>query len=226
MDAGKLLAPLALACAQLSATWAIASSPTDSVADPEAARLVAEFADCVTAQKSRKPAVDAFLRTVPNQRAFDVAALKAADLACLNTAAARTHSKIEMRLQPVSFRDALFPSLYRRTFGHRGPSAGLQALPPLRLSEEFDGDVAALPADFVAGRLFGDCVARENAADAHALLTAKPATPAETAAIDRLKPAFAACIKQAQTISLTPGAIRATVGEAMYKLSSAAGAAR
>lgn len=218
----KGLAILALTCAQLCNTLALAKSPADAVADPEATRLVAEFADCVTAQKSRAPAVHAFLRAVPNQPAFDAAAMKAADLACLNSAAARTHGKIEMRLQPASFRDALFPSLYRRAFGKTGPVAGLKEQPPLRLSTEFDGNVAELPSEYVAGRLFGDCVAREDTADAHALLTAKPATTDEAAAIDRLKPAFAACIKQAQTVSLTPEAIRATVGEAMYKLRSAA----
>ncbi|WP_236704411.1 hypothetical protein, partial [Sphingomonas sp. WG] len=148
--------------------------------------------------------------------------MKAADLACLNRAAMRTHSSFEMRLRPDSFRDALFPSLYRREFGKAGPVAGLKALPPLRLSGEFDGEVAELPSAFVAGRLFGDCVARNGSAEAHALLLSRPASAEENAAIERLKPAFAACIKERQTVSLTPIAIRATVGEAMVKLSRAA----
>lgn len=226
MQPRAVLAHLALIFGLMPATMVQAQPASEAPSTAEKLRLVAEFTDCVTAQKSRQPAIQAFLRTIPDRPGFGEAGLKAADLSCLNRAAARTHSKIEMRLQPDSFRDALFPSLYRREFGKAGPIATLKALPPLRLSDEFDGDAAELPGDFIAGRLFGDCVAREDTADAHALLLARPASAEETLAIDKLKPAFTACIKQGQTIGLTRTAIRATVGEGMLKLSRAAAATR
>lgn len=213
---------LALIFGLLPATAVMARPAAEAPSTKEKLQLVAEFTDCVTAQKSRQPAIQAFLRTIPDRPGFYEASMKAADLTCLNRAAARMHSKIEMRLQPDSFRDALFPSLYRREFGKTGPVARLKALPPLHLSSEFDGDAAELPGEFIAGRLFGDCVAREDTADAHALLLAQPASAEESAAIDKLQPAFTACIKQGQTVSLTRSAVRATVGEAMLKLSRAA----
>jgi hypothetical protein len=226
MQARTALMHLALIFGSLPATAAMARPASEEPSSTEKLRLLAEFTDCVTAQKSRQPAIQAFLRTIPDRPGFGEAGLKAADLSCLNRAAARMHSKIEMRLQPGSFRDALFPSLYRREFGKTGPVAALKTMPPLRLSSEFDGDAAELPGDFIAGRLFGDCVAREDTTDAHALLLAQPASTEETAAIERLKPAFTACIKQGQTVSLTRTAVRATVGEAMVKLSRAAPARR
>ncbi len=224
MQARKALTHLALIFGLLPATTAVARPASEEPSTTEKLRLLAEFTDCVTAQKSRQPAIQAFLRTIPDRPGFGEAGLKAADLTCLNRAAARMHSKIEMRLQPNSFRAALYPSLYRREFGKTGPVAGLKALPPLLLSDEFDGDAAELPGDFIASRLFGDCVAREDSADAHALLLAQPGSAEESAAIDALKPAFTACIKQGQTISLTRAAARATVGEGMLKLSRAAAA--
>lgn len=226
MQARTALMHLALIFGLLPATTALARPASEDPGATEKLRLLAEFTDCVTAQKSRQPAIRTFLRTLPDRPGFGEAGLKAADLTCLNRAATRMHATFEMRLQPDSFRDALFPSIYRREFGKAGPVADFKALPPLRLSGEFDGDAAQLPASFVAGRLFGDCVAREDSADAHALLLAQPASAEENAAIDRLKPAFTACIKQGQTISLTRTAIRATLGEAMFKLAHAATTAR
>lgn len=214
---------LALIFGWVPANAAMARPASEEPSATEKLRLLAEFTDCVTAQKSRQPAIQAFLRTIPDRPGFYEASMKAADLTCLNHAATRIQGKFEMRLQPGTFRDALFPSLYRREFGKTGPVTGLKALPPLRLSSEFDGDAAELPEDFIAGRLFGDCVAREDTADAHALLLAQPASAEESAAVDKLKPAFTACIKQGQTVSLTRSAVRATVGEAMLKLSRAAG---
>lgn len=222
MRSVKGLVVVTLVFASLSGNAAQGRPAAEDPSAAERSRLLAEFTDCVTAQKSRQSAIQAFLRTIPRQPSFDAAAMKAADLTCLNRAAARTHSRIEMRLQPETFRDALYPSLYRREFGKSGPVAGLKALPPLRLSDEFDGDTASLPADFIAARLFGDCVARDNPGDAHALLVAQPAGAEESAAMEKLKPAFTACIKQGQTLSLTRSAIRASVGEAMVKLSRAA----
>jgi len=184
--------------------------------------LVAEFADCVTAQNARRPAVDAFLRKIPDSDGFFDASMKAADLHCLDAAGVRSHSGIQMKLQPDTFRGALYPSLYRRDFGRKGPPAGLSALSPLRLSEEFDGPVESLPPEYAAGRLFGDCVVRQDPQESNVLLLAKPFASQEDAAIEQLKPAFASCIKQDQTLHLTRSNVRASVGEAMYKLSRAA----
>jgi len=183
---------------------------------------LAEFADCVVAQKVRDAAVDRFLRTVPGSEGFYPASMKAADLHCLDTAARRAGSVLEMRMQPATFRDALYPALYRRDFAHKGPVAGIATAAPATLATEFDGDAAALPADYRPQRALGDCVARTSPAGAHALLTARPYARGEDEAVTVLRPALAACLAEGQTFRLDRATLRAVVGEAAYKLARAA----
>jgi hypothetical protein len=189
----------------------------------EAELELAGYADCVVSHRSYAKPVDAFLRTVPDSAGFYPASLKAADMTCLNTAAVRRQaSKLEMRLQPATFRDALYPALYRRDFGRQGPPAGIAALPPLGLSAEFAGDPAALPAAYRPGRALGDCVARGAPADVHAMLMARPWSPEEAAAVGRLRPALANCLSEGQTVQFGRATLRAYLGEALYKLARAA----
>lgn len=182
---------------------------------------LAAYADCVVAQRSYLPKVNQFLRSVPNSEGFFPAAMKAADMHCLDIAARIMGGKLEMRLQPATYRDALYPALYRREFGRAGPVAGLAALPPLSLSGEFDGSLTDLPADYRPTRALGDCVARAAPQAAHSLLIAKPYTGREDEAVEALKPALASCLSEGQTVRLNRPVIRASVGEAMYKLSRA-----
>ncbi len=210
--------------------WLIASAsigPTQSAyaettKPSQTEPYLAEFADCVVAQKGRRAAVTAFVRTVPNSSGFFAASMKAADLTCLNAAARRTGGKLEMRMQPEAFRYALYPALYRRDFGHDAPVAeAVTDAPPVDLAIEFDGDITGLPATYRPSRAFGDCVVRENPAGAHALLMAKPFSRADTVAIEGLRPSFGACLSEGQTVRITRPAMRAFVGEAAYKLALA-----
>lgn len=200
----------------------IPSAEAETTKPSQTEPYLAEFADCVVAQKGRRTAVTAFVRTVPNSSGFFAASMKAADLTCLNAAARRTGGKLEMRMQPEAFRYALYPALYRRDFGHEAPvAATVTDAPPIDLASEFDGDIAQLPSTYRPSRAFGDCVVRENPAGAHALLMAKPFSRADTAAVEELKPSFAACLSEGQTVRLTRPAMRAFVGEAAYKLALA-----
>lgn len=62
-----------------------------------------------------------------------------------------------------------------------------------------------------------DCVAIHDLAAADALLrTTTPASAQESVAARALAPALAACLVQGQTVSLTPGSIRAFVAFAMW----------
>lgn len=189
----------------------------------EAEQLLAEYADCIVAKQSYVERVDTFLRAIPNTDAYGKAAHKAADLTCLNRAARRTHRVITMKMPPSSFRDALYPAMYRRDFARSPRTASIAALPPLTLSAEFDGDVAALPDSYVPRRTLGDCVARANPAQAHAFLLTRPWTATEEAPIEALKPAIAGCLPKNTTLRMNKAALRAFVGEALFKLSVAAG---
>jgi hypothetical protein len=191
----------------------------------EAEKDLAEYADCVAGRKGYRKAVAAFLRVVPDSEASYPASMKAADLTCLNDAAVRRRAaKLEMRLQPATFRGAMYPALYRRDFGKGGPPAGLATVPPLDIAAEFSGEVGTLPSEYGAGRALGDCTARKAPQDAHALLMAKPWTAGEDAAIERLKPIMAGCISSEQTVRFDRQSFRSYLGEATYKLALAAGA--
>jgi len=185
----------------------------------EAQIELAGYADCVVSKKAFKKPVDTFLRTIPDNADFFPASMKAADMTCLNAAAVRRRAaKLEMKLQPATFREALYPALYRREFGKPGVPSGIESLEPLTLASEFDGDVSALPPTYRPGRALGDCVARKAPQPSHALLMTKPFSSEETAAVDSLKPSLALCLSDGQAVRFTRPSLRAYLGEAMYKL--------
>ena len=191
----------------------------------EAEKDLAEYADCVVGRKAFRKPVAEFLQVVPDSASFYKSSMKAADLTCLNDAAVRRRTaKLEMRLQPATFRGALYPALYRRDYGKVGPPAGLISAAPYDLSNEFKGDVSTLPQDYRPGRAIGDCIARTAPQDAHLMLTSRPWSAGEGAAIERLKLVLARCLSTAQTARFSREALRAYVGEATYKLAVAASA--
>ena len=92
----------------------------------------------------------------------------------------------------------------------------------VRLAAEFKGGSAsARPSTSLGGRI-GDCVARKAPQDVHALLIAEPYSGADTAAVEKLKPALGYCLSTGQTVKFSRGSLRAFTGEAMYKLAVAA----
>lgn len=195
--------------------------PTD-----QAEAELAGYADCVVAKKAFRGPVTAFLRVIPDSAGFYPASMKAADMTCLNDAAVRRRAgKLEMRLQPGRFREALYPALYRRDFGKRGVPAGVTATAPLDFAAEFDGETAALPTGYRVQRAIGDCVARAAPAGAHALLLSEPHSAAETAAVGQLTPSLGGCLPAGQTAQVSRARLRAAVGEALYKLARQAGGA-
>ncbi|MBB5698925.1 hypothetical protein [Sphingomonas yantingensis] len=205
------------------ATGSAAQEETASQAMAE--RYQAEFADCVVRRKNYAAPVATFLRAIPDTPGWGEAGLKAADLSCLNAAAKRTESKITMKMQPSSFRDAIYPALYRQQFARAPQTARIGALPPLDIASEFDGDIASLPAEYRPRRALGDCVARTNPTEAHKMLLAGPGSKSETAAVESLKPSIAGCLPAGTSIRMNRPALRAHLGEAMYKLSRAASSA-
>lgn len=180
------------------------------------------YADCVVRKAANRANVAAFLRVAPDSEGFFPAAMKAADMRCLDDAAMkRRTSKLEMRLQPATFRQALFPALYRAQFGKAAPPA-LSSLPALTYTSEFENGGAGLPEAYRGSRALGDCVARATPQGAHALLTSRPYSKQEDAAVETIKPALAQCLSQGQTVRFSRSSLRAYVGEATYRLAVAA----
>ncbi|MFN4095202.1 MAG: hypothetical protein ACK4GG_00340 [Sphingomonas sp.] len=187
-----------------------------------AAIELANYADCVVADRSGAEAVERFLREYPQDRTESASGKTATNPDCMNESARRYPSTVMLHLSWGSFRAALYPALYRRDFGRSGPPAGIAALEPLSLAPEFDRDPATLPSAYRPRRALGDCVARQAPQDTHALLTAVPHGKAEDAAIAALGLPLAKCLPKGETFRLNRATLRAVVGEAMYKLALAA----
>jgi hypothetical protein len=220
MRATRLSVALPLFVVMLATPVLVAAQ--DMLPAHEAEKDLADYADCVVKRKAYRKPVAEFLRVVPDSAPFYRASMKAADLTCLNDSAVRRRaSKLEMRLQPATFRGALYPALYRRDYGKAGPPAGMATVAAYDLSKEFDGDVSALPADYAPGRAIGDCIARKAPQDVHSMLVSYPWSRGEDATITRLKPVLANCLPSQQTVRFSREALRAYLGEAAYKLALA-----
>lgn len=187
-----------------------------------AAIELANYADCVVAARSGADAVDQFLREYPEDNTVSASGRSATNPNCMNESARYYPSTVTLNLTWGSFRAALYPALYRRDFGRSGPPSGIAALEPLTLSTEFDRDIATLPQDYRPRRALGDCVARQAPQDTHALLTAVPYSKAEDAAISALGLPLAKCLPRGETFRINRTTLRASIGEAMYKLALAA----
>lgn len=206
----------------LAATLQAGSALAQVIPTDEAQTELAGFADCLVSRSSFAKRVAVFLRTVPGSPSYYASALKVADRSCLAAAATRRHAAtLEMKVQPDTLRDALYPALYRRDFGKVGPPTSVADVQPLGLSTEFDGNAASLPAEYRPARAFGDCVARKAPQDVHALLISKLYSTEEKTAVEKLKPAMGYCLSEGQTVKLNRAVLRAFVGEAMYKLAVA-----
>lgn len=204
---------------------ATSSAQDSKLPQRQAENELAGYADCVVRTSSNAKAVESFLKVIPESAAFYESALKAADMHCLDGAARRRGGKLEMRLQPATYRDALFPALYRARFGKAPPLDRLAAVAPLTYESEFAGDTKTLPPLYKAGRAIGDCIARANPQASHSLLMAHPYSASENAALQALRPNIAQCVTEGQTVSFSRGSLRAFVGEAAYRLAVAAASA-
>lgn len=211
---------LVLCAAMAVATGSAAGAEDLPLRDSEIE--LAGYADCVVGRKAFRAPVEAFLRTVPDTMEFGDAAMKAADMTCLNNAAVRRGaSTLTMKLQPATFRDALYPALYRRDFGKKGPPAGIAAAPAAIVANEFSGDAGTLSPTYLAGRSMGDCVARAAPDQVHAFLVSRPYSSREEAAAGALNPAIGGCLPAGQTVRFSRTSLRSFLGEAMYKLAVA-----
>jgi hypothetical protein len=174
------------------------------------ARLtLSQFARCVM-QKQRSPAIQAI--KLPPWAADERKALVAiADDRCLANG--------ELTIPPDLLRGAMFQELYRERY-----ASGPPALPAVPI-DFTDGEKAPLPPEAaveVAMRQFGDCVARRDVADSHALVLAGPGSQQEKDAINKLLPHFSACLVQGAKWQITKSVISTLMAEVLYRDGAAA----
>jgi hypothetical protein len=128
----------------------------------------------------------------------------------------------ELSIPLELMRGAVFQELYRQTY-----AAGPPALPadPVDFTDGEKPPLAGEAAIDVAMRRFGDCVARRDLADSHALVLASPGTQQETDAISRLLPHFRACVVRGGQWKITKSVVSTLMAEVLYREGAASQAA-
>lgn len=128
-----------------------------------------------------------------------------------------------LSMAPAAYRNALYPALYRYSFGEAGPGA-IAGKAPLAVTSEWDAVPDPLPAGWLVRRAIGDCVARGHPDAAHRFVVSTPWSDSETAEMNEIATALAECLPAGETVRLGREDVRGIVGEALYKLAVAPGA--
>jgi hypothetical protein len=187
----------------------------------EAERTMAEFSACVIRERALRAQAEYYLRIIPEGPAFQQAALRIAPSHCMPPRFGTTRLRFNAKL----FRETLFSALYRHDFG-RSPPPVLDAVPPLAIAAEFEGNGAEIPATVVFERVVGDCVARADPAATHRLVTAPITSKDEKRALEQVVPTLAACVPEGQRAAFSHSVLRGVLAEALYKLRKAVAATR
>ncbi len=172
--------------------------------------LVSEFAGCVISHDRKH--VDSYLATPPDSAESDRLWPTIAQTSCLSIG--------NLTLTDAGFRGGAYGRLYKSDFGKKGPG-DFSAVPPIDYGQSVDSTVAQQRTD-IAARQFADCVVRADPADSKALVLSRIASSDETEAFDRLQPAARNCLNRGISATFTKAALRALVGEVLYRLSRAA----
>jgi hypothetical protein len=111
-------------------------------------------------------------------------------------------------------RGAFYELFYRERFGSEPP-----VLPPapIDFAAQNAGTLSDEARTDIALRQFGDCVARRDIQDSHALVLSTPGRPEETAAVKALAPHFGACVVQGSKWTLNRSSVSAILAEVLYR---------
>lgn len=120
----------------------------------------------------------------------------------------------ELRVPNGLFRGAFYQVLYRESF-----QSGPPALPATAIDfgARSGGDTSPEARTDIALRQFGDCVARRDIKDAHALILSRPGSTEETTAVTGLMPHFSACLVQGSKWTLNRSSVAAVLSEVVYR---------
>jgi hypothetical protein len=120
----------------------------------------------------------------------------------------------ELAIPPSLLRGAFFEVFYRERF-----ASGPPVLPPapLDFTAQSGGVLSDEAKTDIALRQFGDCVARRDIKDSHALLLSMAGTKEESTAVNALLPHFSACVIQGSKWSLNRSSVSAILSEVLYR---------
>ena len=127
---------------------------------------------------------------------------------------ARCLGNSRLVMPPDSLRGAYYQQLYRERFATAAPTL-TQA--PIDFVGKSSGNLSQEAKTEVALLQFGDCVARRDLGDTHALLLTLPGTEQETQVLQALMPQFRACLVQGSKWTLDKRTISAVLSEVVYR---------
>jgi hypothetical protein len=181
-----------------------AEIPTGPLSQQDKARVVTQrFAACLI--KEHRTSVLKAIQPEPWQPGVGKLLATVADYRCLEAG--------QLEMPQSLLRGAFYQQLYRETFASGAPTLPATAI-------DFTAGTKSLPDDAktdVALRQFGDCVARKDLRDAHALALSSPGSAAESAALRNLMPHFGACVIQGSNWTLNRSSITAILSEVLYR---------
>lgn len=182
-----------------------AENYTASMTKEDAARLQVErVAACVV--KEHRTMVLKGIQREPWEPAARHMLENALDAKCLGNAA--------LVMPPDFLRGAYYQELYRERFATMPPTLFPA---PIGFIDKTSRTLTEEAKTQIALREFGDCVARRDLSDAHALILALPGGAQETDALTALMPQFSACLVQGSKWSLDKSTISAILSEVVYR---------
>jgi hypothetical protein len=125
-----------------------------------------------------------------------------------------------LQLQPLILRGSVFAALYKRDFRQAAPD--LKLVPMVEYSAGYATPLSDAASNTVGLARLGDCIVRADAGAARELILNHPETPAEKRAIGQIAAVMPACIEKGRTIGFSRDMIRASVAEALYRLTAQA----
>ena len=182
-----------------------AEIPTGRISQQDKARIVAvRFAACLI--KARRSAVLNAIKPEPWERDAGRMLVNVVDEQCLERG--------ELAFPPNLLRGAFYQVLYREKFSSGPPALPLAAID---FSAGGGGHLTDDAKTDIALRQFGDCVARRDIKNAHALVLSTAGSYAETDAVNALVPDFSACLVQGSKWTLNRSSVAAILSEVLYR---------
>lgn len=190
-----------------------ATIPTDKkISANDNRRIMYDFAAC-TVRWSRIR-VKQYLETAPGSIESIKLSTKIAEGYCLMNGS--------ITFKDSSYRAAAYDVMYHMDFAEDAP-LDFSLVAPINYAQRGEGMTAEDAVSQSMLRQLADCAVRRGPAEARLLILAPIGSPAETIAFNAFVPSVSGCMTNDVTLKFSKFTMRGFVGEALYRLSTAAG---
>ncbi len=131
----------------------------------------------------------------------------------------------ELRLPGTVIRGTIFEALYTRDFG-RSANPNLKSAPTFDYTKPYSRPFSGSAESVIGLAIVGDCAVRTDPVAAHQLVTSIPGTQLEDRAVAQVARHLPGCVPPNKAFKFSRSIIRASVAEALYRLSSSVRQAR